>query len=227
MNKSKTAILIFANSAEKEIISKSFSSKRLFETLNKHTLNIVKKTGIPYFLFSEKQQTGNSFGERFTNAMQAVYNLGFNTLITIGNDTPHLTSKHILKTVEKLQKHSIVLGPSTDGGFYLMGLKKSQFNKETFLKLPWKTSNLNKSISKLESSKKINISYLELLTDIDDVSDIKWVLDGYKTISTTIKILLLQLFSSVKKIIFYHFITIENFISNLQLNKGSPVLHYL
>lgn len=227
MKESKTAILIFANSAEKEIISKSFSSRSMFETLNKHTLNIVKKTGIPYFLFSEKQQIGNSFGERFTNAIQAVYDLGFNTLITIGNDTPHLTSKHILKTVEKLQKHSIVLGPSTDGGFYLMGLKKSQFNKETFLKLPWQTSKLNRSISKLKASKKINISYLEVLTDIDEVSDIKLVLDSYKTLSTTIKTLLLQSFSSVKKIIFYHFITIENFILNLQFNKGSPALLHL
>ena len=227
MKESKTAILIFANSAEKEIISKSFSAKSLFETLNKHTLNIVKKTGIPYFLFSEKQQIGNSFGERFTNAIQSVYDLGFNTLITIGNDTPHLTSKHILKTVEKLQKHSIVLGPSTDGGFYLMGLKKSQFNKETFLKLPWQTSKLNRSISKLKASKKINISYLEVLTDIDEVSDIKLVLDSYKTLSKTIKTLLLQSFSSVKKIIFYHFITIENFILNLQFNKGSPGLLHL
>jgi uncharacterized protein len=227
MKESKTAILIFANSAEKEIISKSFSAKSLFETLNKHTLNIVKKTGIPYFLFSEKQQIGNSFGERFTNAIQSVYDLGFNTVITIGNDTPHLNSKHILKTVEKLQKHSIVLGPSTDGGFYLMGLKKSQFNKETFLKLPWQTSKLNRSISKLKASKKINISYLEVLTDIDEVSDIKLVLDSYKTLSKTIKTLLLQSFSSIKKIIFYHFITIENFILKLQFNKGSPALLHL
>lgn len=227
MKESKTSILIFANSAEKEIISKSFSSRSLFETLNKHTLNIVKKTGIPYFLFSEKQQIGNSFGERFTNAIQSVYDLGFNTVITVGNDTPHLNSKHILKTVEKLQKHSIVLGPSTDGGFYLMGLKKSQFNKETFLKLPWQTSNLSKSISKLKASKKINISYLEVLTDIDEASDIKLVLDSYKTLSTAIKTLLLQSFSSVKKIIFYHFITIENFILNLQFNKGSPALLHL
>lgn len=227
MKESKTAILIFANSAEKEIISKSFSSRSLFETLNKHTLNIAKKTGIPYFLFSEKQQIGNSFGERFTNAIQSVYNLGFNTVITIGNDTPHLTSKHILKTVEKLQKHSIVLGPSTDGGFYLMGLKKSQFNKETFLKLPWQTSNLNRSIFKLKASKKINITYLEILTDIDTASDIKLVLESYKTLSTKIKTLLLQSFSSVKKITYYHFITIENFILNLQFNKGSPAFLHL
>lgn len=227
MKERKTAILIFANSAEKEIISKSFSSRSLFETLNKHTLNIVKKTSLPYFLFSEKQQIGNSFGERFTNAIQSVYDLGFNRIITIGNDTPHLTSKHILKTVEKLERYSIVLGPSTDGGFYLMGLKKSQFNKETFLKLPWQTSNLSRSISKLNAYKNIKISYLEVLTDIDEASDIKLVIDRYKPLSTSIKTLLLQSFSSIKETIFYYLDTIENFILNLQFNKGSPALLHL
>jgi len=225
--RSKTAILIFANSAEKEIISKSFSDKSLFETLNTQTLNIAKKTGLAYFLFSEKQQIGNSFGERFTNAIQSVYDKGFDTVITIGNDTPHLTSKHILKTVEKLKQHTVVLGPSTDGGFYLMGLNKSQFKKELFLKLPWQTSKLSRSITKLTSSNKLAISYLEVLTDIDTASDIKLVIDSYKTLSKAIYRLLLQSLSIVKKVISYHCINLENFILNPQFNKGSPAYLHL
>lgn len=228
MKNSKTAILIFANSAEKEAALKPFlSSKEVFETLNAQTLNIAKKTGLSYFLFSEKQQIGNSFGERFTNAIQSVYDKGFDTVITIGNDTPHLTSKHILNTVKKLQKHNIVLGPSTDGGFYLMGLKKSQFNKDLFLKLPWQTSKLNRSISKLSASKKVTICYLEVLADIDRASDIKQIIESFKTLSVTIKTLLLQSLSIVNRIIYYHRIAIENFILNQQLNKGSPVLLHL
>lgn len=218
----KTAILIFANSAEKEIVSKSFSSKFLFETLNAQTLTIVKKTGLPYFHYSEGQQIGNSFGERFTNAIQSVYNKGFDTVITIGNDTPHLTTNHILKTVKKLQKHNIVLGPSTDGGFYLMGLKKAHFNKAVFLKLPWQTATLNRSISKLTSAKKVAICYLEILTDIDTAADIKLVVDSFKTLSLAIKKLLLQSLFSLKKITSYYFIHFRDFILNQYLNKGSP-----
>lgn len=227
MKENKIAILIFANSAEKELVSKPISSSSLFEALNLQTINIVKKTGLPYFHFNEAQQVGANFGERFTNAIQAVYNQGYNSVITIGNDTPHLTSKHILKTVEKLKIHHVILGPSTDGGFYLMGLKKQQFNPDVFLKLPWQTTNLNRSISKILASKKSNIHYLEVLTDIDNASDIKLVLNSFKSISTTIKSILLQSILNISKIIAYYNIAFYNFILNRQYNKGSPALLHL
>ncbi|MDO5969752.1 DUF2064 domain-containing protein [Flavivirga aquimarina] len=228
MKNSKTAILVFANSAEKEAVLKPFiSSKEVFEALNAQTLNIVKKAGLPYFLYSEKQQVGNTFGERFTNAIQSVYNEGFDTVITVGNDTPHLTTNHLRKTVKKLQKHDIVLGPSTDGGFYLMGLKKSHFKAETFLKLPWKTSNLSRSIAKLNASKKVNITYLEVLTDLDTISDVKIISDSFRKLSAHIKQLLNIFISIEKKIVFNHLFPIENFILQQQFNKGSPILLHL
>ncbi|SFC83775.1 DUF2064 domain-containing protein [Algibacter pectinivorans] len=222
--RNKTAILIFANSAEKEIISKSFLAKQLFETLNAQTIKIAKKTGLPYFVYSEHEQVGFSFGERFTNAIQSVYNKGFDQIITIGNDTPHLTTKHLLKTAKKLETSAIVLGPSTDGGFYLMGLKKTLFHKNTFLKLPWQTSSLNRSISKISASKQIKIYYLEVLTDIDTVSDISIVLNNFKAISKTIKSFLIQSLYIKQGISTFQNITFINHILQLFFNKGSPAL---
>lgn len=225
MNTNKTAILIFANSAEKEATSKPFRlSQDVFKAFNAQTLHIVKKTGLPYFVFSEKQQMGHSFGERFTNAIQSVYNQGFNAVITIGNDTPHLSLKHLKKTIYKLQKHNIVLGPSKDGGFYLMGLKKSQFNAQAFLKLPWQTSTLNRSISKLSASKKVNICYLEVLTDVDSYSDIKTIINSFKSLSNIVKQLLLQCLSLNKKTILNVAFFIENRLFKQKLNKGSPII---
>jgi len=169
MNK-KIAILIFANSAEYEAKQKPFqSSEVLFDVLNAQILKVVKNTGLPYFLSSEKNQIGATFGERFTNAIESIYNRGFEAVVTIGNDTPHLQTKHILTAVHQLKQNDIVLGPSKDGGFYLMGLKQSYFNNETFLKLPWQTSRLQRSISRLVSSNHINLSYLETLSDIDSI----------------------------------------------------------
>ncbi len=223
MKNGKTAILIFANSAEKEITTKSFSSKRVFEVLNNKTYTIAKNTGLPFFIHSETQQIGQSFGERFTNAIQSVYNKGFDAVITIGNDTPHLTSKHIVKAVEKLKIHDIVLGPSTDGGFYLMGLKKAHFNANTFLKLPWQTSKLNRSFTKLVASVKLSVTFLESLTDIDTISDIETVLNHSKTLSRTIKKLLIK-YTSLNKIITTRLdIGSYCFVINHYLNKGSPL----
>lgn len=223
-----TAILIFANSAEFEATQKSFpSSAQLFEALNAETLAVVKTTGLPFFHYSERDQIGTTFGQRFTNAILSVYDKGFENVITIGNDTPSLKPHHILRAVDKLQQNYSVLGPSTDGGFYLMGLKKSHFNLETFLKLPWQTSGLNRSISSLSSAQNIQLSYLEVLSDIDNVSDIKHIANSFRRISTRIKQLLHTYISVEKKIRTSHFIPIEIHIHALLFNKGSPQLLHL
>lgn len=228
MKKNKVAILIFANSAEKEASLKTFSSsKELFEILNRKTLQIAKKTGLPYFLYSEKEQVGNTFGERFTHAIQSVYNKGFDTVITVGNDTPHITANHFKETIKKLENNDIILGPSTDGGFYLLGLKKAHFNTALFLKLPWQTSKLNSSISKLKTLKKVAISYLEVLTDLDSASDAKKIINSNNALSNVIKELLYTLVHLEKRIISIISILVEHTFFKLQYNKGSPLLLHL
>lgn len=223
MKQHKTAILVFANSAEKEASTKPFSSsKDIFEILNTQTLNIAKEAGLPYFLHSEEQQVGSAFGARFTNAIQSIYSKGFDAVITLGNDTPHLTTNHILKTLEKLKTYDMVLGPSTDGGFYLMGLKKAHFNTEYFLKLPWQTSKLNRSITKLKTTNKTSITYLEVLTDIDTVSDIRLVIQSFKKLSKVIKHLLLKLVLLIKTCFSKRPITFISYFQKHYLNKGSP-----
>ena len=93
----KTAILVFANSSQEEISHKAIpKSGLLFDMLTQRTLKTVKKTKLPYFHLTEEHQVGDSFGERFTNAIQMVFTKGFEQIITIGNDTPQLRVSHIL-----------------------------------------------------------------------------------------------------------------------------------
>jgi len=58
-------------------------------------------------------------------------------VITIGNDTPILKSHHIVEASRQLESKNVVLGPSLDGGFYLLGIHKTHFNREQFIDLPW------------------------------------------------------------------------------------------
>jgi len=223
----KTAILIFANSAEKELISKSVSSSDFFNLLDSDTVKTVKKTNLPYFHFSEKEQIGSSFGERFTNAIEAVFNKGFEHVISLGNDIPHLRANHILKATQNLATSDYVLGPSTDGGFYLMGFKKAHFNKTSFQNLPWQTAKLRQRLNTELQHQNKSVSYLERLTDIDDVSDIDSVLESFKTLDFKIKRLLLLLRKAIKTIItsasvFQHATVFES-----PYNKGSPISLHL
>ena len=218
----QTAILIFANSAQKEAERKSFLSKEAFSKLNAQTLKIVRKSGIRYFHFSENQQVGDSFGERFTNAIESILNRGFQNIITIGNDTPHLKTKHLLETQKQLEQKDLILGPSKDGGFYLMGIKKEHFNKEVFLKLPWNKSNLRKAVAKVSRVKKLKIDFLELLNDIDKKQDIKYIINSFKTIANGLLKLLLYLVFDVKQIAHQSKIIVLEILFSKPFNKGSP-----
>jgi hypothetical protein len=79
MNQGKTAILVFANNAEKELLSKSIRSASVFDLLNTETLKTVRKTGLPFYHYSEKEQIGKTFAERFTNAIKSIYDRGYAT----------------------------------------------------------------------------------------------------------------------------------------------------
>lgn len=222
--KTKTAILIFSNSAKEDAKRKSFSDSQLFETLTNDTIRKVKKTGLPFFHFTEAQQQGLNFGDRFTNAIQSVFNKGFTNVISIGNDTPHLKTKHINDAYQKLNNNQLVFGPSKDGGFYLMGLTKNLFNAKQFKNLPWQTSALKNSTLQYLSSTKITFSTLETLDDIDSVKDLKSILNSYKTVSKALTSIILQLCFSAKAILKHIALQYLLFLQQLPFNKGSPTL---
>jgi glycosyltransferase A (GT-A) superfamily protein (DUF2064 family) len=220
----KTAILIFAHSAEHEAKVKPFLySKEVFQSLNQRTLQIAKETKLPYFLVTEKEQFGTTFGERFTNAMQSVYDLGYQSLIVIGNDTPHLATSQLNFANTKLAENGIVLGSSQDGGFYLLGIKKEHFKAETFLKLPWQNSNLSTAITNIFAAKTVNVFFLKKLQDIDNYQDIKKLVNLFKKVYQFLFQLLLHISFQINS----YFINFWEILPTLLLsnshNKGSPV----
>lgn len=225
MSVNKTAILIFANSAQKEATLKPFrSSKALYKLLNARTIAIAKETKLQFFHYSENQQIGDSFSTRFTNAITSIFNKGFENIIVIGNDTPHLTKKHILKAEKSLKQQHCVLGLSKDGGFYLMGLQKSHFNIESFLKLPWQTSYLTRAIFKVLKSNNAKVNVLECLQDIDTYQDLLPVLNSLKALPITLKNIFLKLLFFTKKIIQKPIEWFCLYTQTYNFNKGSPVI---
>ena len=220
----KTAIVIFAHSAEYEATLKPFQySKEVFESLNQRTLDLVKKTNLPYFVFTEKEQIGTTFGERFTNALTSVYDLNFDSLIVIGNDTPNLTLNQLAKAKTKLAKNEIVLGSSIDGGFYLLGIKKEHFNKELFLKLPWQSQKLNASLSKLFKVTTTKVFYLKKLIDIDSIDDIKKLINSFKKVYDDLFKILVLFIKLNKRILFDFLKNILLLFQSKTYNKGSPI----
>jgi len=220
-----TAILVFANSSQEELKHKTITNDyTLFNELTAQTLKTVEKSKLPYFHISEKEQIGTSFGERFTNAIEVIINKGYEKIIAIGNDSPQLKVSHILEASNQLNAKKFVLGPSADGGFYLMGIHKSQFNKSVFKKLAWQTSNLYKQTLESVAISAVEAVELRTLYDIDSVNDIKQILAYTHQIPKKLLLILLKLLNSREQHqkICYPFLPQLYFKNNY--NKGSPVL---
>ncbi|MDT8415580.1 MAG: DUF2064 domain-containing protein [Flavobacteriaceae bacterium] len=228
---SKTAILIFANSAETESARKVLGSgcnkglqQSLFEKLNERTVRTVQKTGLPYLIYTEKEQVGNSFGERFTRAIQDVFSKGYERVIAIGNDSPELTSNQILKAYSALRDGKFVLGPSCDGGFYLMGIDRDSFLKTDFIKFSWQQKSLFIELIDFAHDAHLSVEKLSTLADLDRVEDLKkhgirWI----QKLKSLREILLSINFEEV----FPNFIFTKHTLPlchiQISFNKGSPI----
>jgi glycosyltransferase A (GT-A) superfamily protein (DUF2064 family) len=226
---SKTAILIFANSADAESSRKVLGCNKdlqqsLFKKLNDRTLRTVQKTGFPYLIYTEKEQVGNNFGERFNHAVKDVFAKGFERVITIGNDSPELTATQLRKANQALENGQFVLGPSCDGGFYLMGIDRKSFLKTDFLKFSWQQKSLFAELIDFAHEENLSVEKLCPLADLDRVEDLKkhgirWI----QKLKSLREILLSIHFDEV----FPNVDFLKNKLSlryiQISFNKGSPV----
>ena len=70
---------------------------------------------------------------------------------------------------KKLDKNDVVIGPATDGGYYLIGLKK--LHLKIFDNKNWGTSTVREDT--LKNLEKVDVHLLPMLNDIDVIEDIK------------------------------------------------------
>ncbi len=174
-----TALLVFSLSAKKEADRKALfgSGKRtatrdFFNILIKQTADIALTSGVDVVWIDEKKQRGTSFGERYANAFQELFDQGYKKVVSIGNDCPHLTAAILKTAIDQLKQNRIVLGPSTDGGIYLIGINKSYFNKTSFCGLPWLQDTLFGNLMENVALEQEQVFLLKPLSDIDTKKDV-------------------------------------------------------
>lgn len=138
----------------------------LFDRLEARIQEVADKTGLPTVIIYDHQQPGATFGERYAAAFTQVFSLGYDQVISVGNDIPALSEHHILLAKEGLDSGKTVFGPSRDGGDYLIALSKSAFEEKSFASLPWRTDRLHEALLQLHA-KTSPVTCLEYLVDID------------------------------------------------------------
>jgi len=118
--------------------------------------------------FSLLPQRGEKFGERLYFAVEDLFNCGFESVCLIDSDSPTVPAENFQKAIELLSmsEDRVVLGPSDDGGYYLIGVKKP--HRHLFDQIDWSTERV--LIQTMQRATKIGLE-LKLLPTGYDVDD--------------------------------------------------------
>lgn len=68
-------------------------------------------------------QYGDDLGDRMCNAIKYVLSKNYNKVVLMGCDVPHIQPENIRKAFDELNYNDVCLGPTLDGGYYLVGMK--------------------------------------------------------------------------------------------------------
>lgn len=115
-------------------------------------------------------QHQGDLGERLIHAFEAAFATGAERVVAIGTDCPSLDSTRLQQAFESLQEKDLVLGRATDGGYYLIGLRRSI--PALFQGIAWGTDTVLQQTRTIGESLNLDIITLEPLTDIDRLEDL-------------------------------------------------------
>lgn len=118
-------------------------------------------------------QVDGDLGDRLKHAVKAAFARGAREVICIGADCPSLLPTHLVKTRAQLRsnENAVVLGPTTDGGYYLIGLR--QPNDALFENVRWSTAHTLDDTLLQARKAKLNVATLETMSDVDDIGDLR------------------------------------------------------
>jgi len=130
------------------------------------------------------RQRGNDIGERMYFALADVFALGFERSVLIGSDSPDLPARLVNDAFDKLTSADVVIGPSRDGGYYLVGCNRAALRRTMFAGIPWSTAGvLPETLRRLAESQFLT-AQLEAWSDIDEAEDLKGFYERNKNQST-------------------------------------------
>ena len=115
-------------------------------------------------------QAAGDLGERMTAAFAAAFAAGASRVAIIGTDCPGLRADHLRQAFALLAEYDVVLGPATDGGYYLLGLRQPQ--PELFQNKEWSTATvLTDTVADAHRLSR-RVALLPELRDVDTAADL-------------------------------------------------------
>lgn len=118
-------------------------------------------------------QQGNDLGERMSQSFRQAFQMGYEQAVIIGSDLPDVSGATIVSAFEELRSRDTVIGPTDDGGYYLLGFRHDTFAPEVFENIAWSTSSVYpETLTKIDRAG-LTVSMLPKWSDVDNYEDLQ------------------------------------------------------
>jgi rSAM/selenodomain-associated transferase 1 len=91
-------------------------------------------------------------------------------VVIIGADCPQIKSATVERAFEELERASVVIGPSVDGGYYLLGMREACF--DIFADIEWSTSTVLASTIAHLQRQDLDFTMLQPMEDVDELNSL-------------------------------------------------------
>jgi rSAM/selenodomain-associated transferase 1 len=123
--------------------------------------------------FSLLPQRGEKFGERLYFAVEDLFKCGFESVCLIDSDSPTVPAENFAAAVQLLsaREDRVVLGPSDDGGYYLIGVNKP--HRHLFEQMDWSTERVFNQTTQRATEIGLGVKLLPSGYDVDDDASLR------------------------------------------------------
>ena len=115
-------------------------------------------------------QRGDSLGERLDHLLTDALSGGSQRAVVMDSDSPTLPATHIAQAFEQLAEADVVLGPTRDGGYYLIGLKQPQ--PHLLRQVQMSTPHVLSDTLALAEATGLTVALLPAWYDVDTIADL-------------------------------------------------------
>ncbi len=122
-------------------------------------------------------QRGDTLGDRMRNVFADLFGRGYSSAVMVGSDLPTLPPAHVEQAFDCLHNHrsSVVIGPATDGGYYLIGL--CRLWPQLFDSIPWSTPYALRATVEAAENAHLIVSMMPEWYDVDEIDELRLVLN--------------------------------------------------
>ena len=161
----------------------------LYECFVKDVYEKAKTSGVDVYVFFSPRNKGDVFkkllgeevvllpqhgedlGQKMKNAIGAVLRLGYDKVVLMGTDIPHIHTETIKNAFDNLEHKDLVIHPALDGGYYLIGMK--QEHESIWNIKRYGTNTVMYDTLQHMKAENLSISVGQMYYDIDGKDDLK------------------------------------------------------